>query len=95
MAEAIHARPGPRESKRDAPKTFAVEVKTAKKRISEGESAVIARAVEVIGNESEAMRWMGTPVRDLEYATPISLLHTRKGCRAVIAVLERLEYGVL
>jgi len=59
------------------------------------ESVVLDRAIKVIGNESDAMRWMGTPVRALGYATPISLLHNRKGLQAVIAVLERLEYGVL
>lgn len=59
------------------------------------ESAVFARAVEVIGDEREAMRWMGTPVRALEYATPISLLYRPKGRRAVIAILSKLEHGVL
>jgi putative toxin-antitoxin system antitoxin component (TIGR02293 family) len=56
---------------------------------------VLRRAVEVIGSETEAMRWMGTPVRALNYATPISLLHDAKGYEAVRAVLGRLEHGVL
>jgi uncharacterized protein (DUF2384 family) len=30
---------------------------------SHDESRVIDRAIEVIGNKNEAMRWMGTPVR--------------------------------
>lgn len=34
------------------------------------EASVLDRAVEVIGARSEAMRWMGTPVRVLDYATP-------------------------
>ncbi len=61
----------------------------------ETEAAVIRRAVEVIGSESEAMRWLGTPVRTLGYATPISLLHEAKGREEVLAVLGRLEHGVL
>jgi putative toxin-antitoxin system antitoxin component (TIGR02293 family) len=59
------------------------------------ESAVILRATEVIGGKSEAMRWLGTPVRALDYATPISLLHDAKGREAVLTVLGRLEHGVL
>jgi putative toxin-antitoxin system antitoxin component (TIGR02293 family) len=61
----------------------------------EDESAVLAQAIEVIGDKPEAMRWMGTPVRDLDYATPVSLLGTRQGRQAVITVLGRLEHGVL
>jgi uncharacterized protein (DUF2384 family) len=34
--------------------------------------AVVERAVEVIGDREEAMRWLGTPVRALGYATPIA-----------------------
>jgi putative toxin-antitoxin system antitoxin component (TIGR02293 family) len=62
---------------------------------SDEESRVMDRAVEVIGDKNEAMRWMGTPVRALDYSTPVSLLGTRKGRQAVIAVLGRLEHGVL
>ena len=61
----------------------------------EREASVIARATEVIGNEKNALRWMGTPVRALDYATPISLLHSVKGRNAVLAVLTRIEHGVL
>ena len=58
------------------------------------EAEVVARAIEVIGNKAEAMRWLGTPVRDLGYATPMSLLYNRKGCDSVLATLVRLEHGV-
>ena len=61
----------------------------------EAEGAVIRRAVEVIGNEPEAMRWLGTPVRTLGYATPVSLLHEAKGREQVLIVLGRLEHGIL
>jgi putative toxin-antitoxin system antitoxin component (TIGR02293 family) len=67
-------------------------------RVAELEDAteeIIRRAVEVIGSKAEAMRWLGLPVRALDYATPISLLHTAQGCEAVRTVLGRLEHGVL
>ena len=57
--------------------------------------AIINRAIEVIGAESMALRWLGTPVPALGYATPISLLDTPEGQAAVLATLTRLEHGVL
>lgn len=56
---------------------------------------IVHRATEVIGDREEALRWVGTPVRALGYATPISLLATREGRDKVLAVLDRLEHGVL
>ncbi|HEY1339979.1 MAG TPA: MbcA/ParS/Xre antitoxin family protein [Bryobacteraceae bacterium] len=55
----------------------------------------IHRAIEVIGSREEAMRWLGTPVRALDFATPISLLHDPTGREQVLSVLLRLEHGVL
>jgi len=46
-------------------------------------TSVIELASEVIGNRDEAMRWLGTPVRGLNYATPISLLGTKEGAMRV------------
>jgi hypothetical protein len=57
--------------------------------------AVIERAVEVIGDREQAMRWLGTPVRALDYATPISRLHDKEGQAGVLRVLTQLEHGVL
>ena len=56
---------------------------------------VIARAIEVIGDKEAALRWFGTPVMVLNYATPVSLLGTPDGRAAVMVVLTRLEHGVL
>lgn len=56
---------------------------------------VLQRATEVIGDRRNAMRWLGTPVRALEYATPISLLHDPIGRDQVLSVLTQLEHGVL
>jgi putative toxin-antitoxin system antitoxin component (TIGR02293 family) len=65
-------------------------------RLSErAETEVMRRATEVLGDEPSAMRWLGTPVRALDYATPISLLHDAKGREAVLSVLGRLQHGIL
>jgi len=61
----------------------------------QAESSVIHRATEVLGDRTDAMRWLGTPVRALNYATPISLLHDSKGREDVLTVLGRLEHGIL
>lgn len=63
---------------------------------NEGEmlTAAIERATEVIGDRQEAMRWLGTPVRALNFASPISLLGTSAGARRVIDVLGQMERGV-
>ena len=56
--------------------------------------AVIVRASEVIGNRTEALRWLGTPVRSLDFATPISLLATNEAMTRVTGVLGQMENGV-
>lgn len=56
--------------------------------------SVIVRAIEVMGNRDEAMRWLGTPIRALDYATPISLLGTSEGATRVGDVLGQMEHGV-
>jgi putative toxin-antitoxin system antitoxin component (TIGR02293 family) len=49
----------------------------------------------VFGDKEEALRWLGTPVRALNYATPISRLSSPNGHTEVMDVLGRLEHGVL
>jgi putative toxin-antitoxin system antitoxin component (TIGR02293 family) len=56
--------------------------------------SVVARAIRVIGDRQEAMHWLGTPVRALGYATPISLLGDEDGIKEILAMLDRLEQGV-
>lgn len=56
---------------------------------------VVARAIEVIGSREEALRWLGTPIRALDYATPISRLNDSASQEEVLAVLTQLEHGVL
>ena len=56
---------------------------------------VVSRAIEVIGDQPAALRWLGTPVRALDYATPISRLYDPQGQSEVLKVLTQLEHGVL
>ena len=55
---------------------------------------LLDRAVEVVGDREEALRWLGTPVRALNFETPVSQLATAQGKEAVETVLTRLEHGV-
>jgi putative toxin-antitoxin system antitoxin component (TIGR02293 family) len=55
---------------------------------------VLNKAIEVIGDRDKAMRWLGTPVPALDYATPISLLGTIEGKMRVEDVLGQVEHGV-
>jgi putative toxin-antitoxin system antitoxin component (TIGR02293 family) len=55
---------------------------------------VTQRAEDVIGDRAEALRWMGTPVRALGYATPIAKLKNEAGSKEVMSVLDALEQGV-
>ncbi len=55
---------------------------------------IVDRATAVIGDRTEAMRWLGTPVRALGYATPISLLGTSEGAARVEDLLGQIEHGV-
>jgi putative toxin-antitoxin system antitoxin component (TIGR02293 family) len=57
--------------------------------------SVIEHAVKVFGDRDEALRWLGTPVRALNYATPISRLSSPDGHIEVMDLLGRLEHGVL
>lgn len=63
--------------------------------LQQEQTEILHRDIEVIGDEEEVIRWMGTRIRALGYATPISLLHDAKGYEAVLEMLGRLEHGVL
>jgi putative toxin-antitoxin system antitoxin component (TIGR02293 family) len=55
---------------------------------------IIERVTEVIGDQQEAMRWLGTPLRGLGFATPISLLGTEEGSLRVADILGQMEHGI-
>ncbi len=55
---------------------------------------IAARAVEVLGDEDKASRWLHRPNRVLAGEPPVALLDTDLGARQVEDVLGRIEYGV-
>ena len=54
----------------------------------------ITRASQVLGDRDEALRWLGTPVRGLDFATPISLLGSAQGLGRVLDILGQMEHGI-
>jgi putative toxin-antitoxin system antitoxin component (TIGR02293 family) len=55
---------------------------------------ILGLATEVIGNRQRAMTWLGTPLRGLGFATPISLLGTKMGKEEVTDILGQMEHGI-
>jgi uncharacterized protein (DUF2384 family) len=51
-------------------------------------------ATEVLGDHNAVLRWLGTAVVALDYATPISVLGTVQGVRRLNDVLTQMEHGV-
>lgn len=56
-------------------------------------SYVLSIAERVWGNEADAIEWLNSPHPELQGATPLSLLKTEAGGRAVEALLGALEFG--
>lgn len=56
-------------------------------------SHVLSLAERVWGNEADATEWLNGPHPELQGATPLSLLRTEAGGRAVEALLGALEFG--
>ena len=54
---------------------------------------VLSIAESVWGNETDATEWLNSPHAELRGATPLSLLRTEAGGRAVEALLGALEFG--
>jgi putative toxin-antitoxin system antitoxin component (TIGR02293 family) len=54
---------------------------------------VLSVAERVWGNEKDATEWLNGPHPELRGATPLSLLKTEAGGRAVEALLGALEFG--
>ncbi len=55
---------------------------------------VFANAVEMIGDEQKAVKWLGTPNRALGGRRPLDQLDTDVGARGVEDLLGRIAYGV-
>lgn len=55
---------------------------------------VVARAIEVFGDRTKALRWLRTPIPSLGDETPLAMLERTGGVRQVEDVLGRIEHGV-
>lgn len=55
---------------------------------------VYANAVEMIGDEEKAIKWLSTPNRALGGKRPLDQLDTDTGARMVEDILGRIAYGV-
>jgi putative toxin-antitoxin system antitoxin component (TIGR02293 family) len=56
-------------------------------------SHILTIAERIWGNEKEATEWLNSPHPELQGASPLSLLRTEAGGRAVEALLGALEFG--
>jgi putative toxin-antitoxin system antitoxin component (TIGR02293 family) len=56
---------------------------------------VYARATEVFEDPASAREWLHSPQIGLNERTPLDLLVTEAGARAVEDLLTRIEHGVL
>ena len=55
---------------------------------------LVARAVEVLGNDESAKEWFQTPNPSLGEQSPFSLTQSDPGCTEVERLLGRIEEGV-
>lgn len=55
---------------------------------------IIAMGVEVLGNKSEFLDWLHSPVISLGSNKPVSLLDTHHGRKLLINELGRIEHGI-
>jgi len=56
---------------------------------------IAAQAIDVLGAEDKARRWLHKPNRALGGQTPLELLSTDIGVKQVEAVLTRIDYGIV
>jgi putative toxin-antitoxin system antitoxin component (TIGR02293 family) len=55
---------------------------------------IVARAIEVFGDRTKALRWLRTPIPSLGDATPQEMLEHDGGIEQVEEALGRVERGV-
>lgn len=52
------------------------------------------RAIDVLGSEESAKKWLTTPIKALGWERPLDYAGTETGAREVESVLGRIEHGV-
>jgi putative toxin-antitoxin system antitoxin component (TIGR02293 family) len=87
----------PEETRQDAP-TRTAETEPAPadvpRTMDQRRRAVLDRAVEVLGNEERAERWMQRRLAALGGATPADTIASAEGFQEVMDTLMRIEYTV-
>lgn len=56
--------------------------------------AVTSRAIDVLGSQEAAERWLSSPAMGLEQRKPLDLVRSTEGTEMVKTLLGRMEYGV-
>lgn len=62
--------------------------------LSEYRLRIIARALGVFGDESEAKQWLNEPKQALQGETPLQALDNELGIEQVDIMLGRIEHGI-
>lgn len=55
---------------------------------------IIARAIEVFGDEKEAQVWLNEPKQALQGQTPLEVIRTEPGVQQLDIMLGRIEHGI-
>lgn len=56
--------------------------------------SVTSQAIEVLGSQDAAERWLSSPAMGLDRRRPIDLLQSTEGTEMVKTLLTRMDYGV-
>jgi len=56
--------------------------------------SVTSQAIDVLGSQEAAERWLSSPAMGLDRRTPIDLLQSTEGTEMVKTLLTRMDYGV-
>jgi putative toxin-antitoxin system antitoxin component (TIGR02293 family) len=62
--------------------------------VSTTNPAIWTRALELFGDEQKVIRWLATPLSELNDRTPEQVLRDAPGGEEVSAILDRIDYGV-
>lgn len=57
-------------------------------------ASVVEQAIDVLGSQDAAERWLSTPAMALDRRRPIDLLQSSEGTELVKTLLTRMDYGV-
>jgi putative toxin-antitoxin system antitoxin component (TIGR02293 family) len=57
-------------------------------------ATITAQAIDVLGSQEAAEKWLSTPAMALDQRKPIDLLQSSEGSELVKTLLTRIDYGV-